>query len=102
MLIESVPPMTDAFKLVVSTDPPYRALVPEVASRYAELSGGSAADGAALASAVKAALDRVVAGAADEAHIDLSFRPEAGGVHVDLACGAQRETVNVTIPVANR
>jgi hypothetical protein len=31
--------------------------------------------------------------------VDLAFRPEAGGVHVDLTCAGKTETINVTIPV---
>lgn len=94
--------MPDAFTLLVSTDAPFRALAPEVAGRYAELSGGSAADGAALAAAVSAAIDRVAAGAGPEAQVDLSFRPDADGLYVDLSCNGNRETVNVTLPVAKR
>ena len=92
--------MTDAFTLQIPVEPSYRALGPEVASRYAELSGGSASDGAALAAALSGAIDRLVAGAGKDARLDLSFRPDSAGVHVDLACNGHRETVTVTIPVA--
>lgn len=92
--------MADAFTLQIPVDAPYRALVPEVASRYAELAGGSAADAAALASALQAAVDRLAARAAADAHVDLAFRPQTDGVHVDLSCNGHREAVNVTMPVA--
>ena len=92
--------MTDAFLLQIPIDAAYRALVPEVASRYAELSGGSASGAAALAAAVATAIDRVASGAGPEAHVALAFRPEAGGVHVELSCNGHRETVSVAIPVA--
>jgi hypothetical protein len=94
--------MTDAFTLVISSDAQMRAIAPEVVSRYAELSGGSAADGAALAAAVSAAIGRIVAGAAADVPVNLAFRPEGAGVHVDLTCGSARETVRITIPVTNR
>jgi hypothetical protein len=92
--------MTDAFLLQIPADASYRALVPEVASRYAELSGGSASGAAALAAAVATAMDRLASGAGPDAHLDLAFRPETGGVHVELSCNGHRETVSVAIPVA--
>lgn len=91
--------MTDAFTLQIPVEPSYRALGSEVASRYAELSGGSAADGAALAAALTGAIDRLVAGAGTGARLDLSFQPDSAGVHVELACNGHRETVKVTIPI---
>jgi hypothetical protein len=92
--------MTDAFTMQIPIDAPYRALVPEVASRYAELSGGSPSGAAALAAAVATAIDRVAMHASPDAHLDLAFRPEAGGLHVDLSCNGHRETVSVALPVA--
>ena len=92
--------MADAFTLQIPVDAPYRALVPEVAARYAELSGGSPADAAALASALQTAVDRLASHAAADAHVDLAFRPQAGGMHVELSCNGHREAVNVTMPVA--
>ena len=94
--------MADAFTLHIPVDGPYRAFVPEVASRYAELSGGSASDGTALASAVASAIERMASAAGPDAHVDLAFRPNSAGVHVDLSCNGQHETVTVTIPVAKR
>jgi hypothetical protein len=92
--------MTDAFTMQIPIDAAYRALVPEVASRYAELSGGSASGAAALASAVATAMDRVANHAGPEAHLNLAFRPEAGGLHVELSCNGHRETVSVALSVA--
>jgi hypothetical protein len=94
--------MADAFSLQVPVDAPYLALVPEVASRYAELSGGSASEGAMLAAALERAIDRLIRTAGPDAHVDVAFRPDAAGVHVDLSCNGHRETVDVTIPVAKR
>jgi hypothetical protein len=94
--------MTDAFRLQIPIEGAYRAFVPEVASRYVELSGGSATGAAELAAAVTQAIDRLTktAGSQPDAHVDLAFRPEAGGVHVDLSCNGHRETVRVDLPVA--
>jgi hypothetical protein len=94
--------MADAFTLQIPVDEPYRALVPDVASRYAELSGGSPSDAAALASAVAAAMARLSSGAAAGASVSLAFRPGAAGLHVELSCNGHQETIDVTIPVARR
>ena len=91
--------MLDAFSLIVPTDPTFESLAPELATRYAELAGGSAADAQAVGAALRAALVRVSVGAVPGEHVDLAFRPEAGGVHVDLTCAGKTETINVTIPV---
>jgi len=91
--------MLDAFSLIVPTDPTFESLAPELATRYAELAGGSPADAQAAGAALRAALARVSQGAVPGEHVDLAFRPEAGGVHVDLTCAGKTETINVTIPV---
>jgi hypothetical protein len=92
--------MTDAFRMQIPIDAAYRALVPEVASRYAELSGGSASGAAQLAAAVAVAIDRIARTAGPDAHVDLAFRPESGNMHVDLSCNGHRETVRIALPVA--
>lgn len=92
--------MADAFSLQVPLDPAYRELIPEVASRYAELLGGSAADAAALSDAVVAAIAKVSAGAASSTELDLRFKPNGAGVHVELSCRDRHESVTVPIPVA--
>jgi hypothetical protein len=92
--------MLDAFSLIVPTDPTFESLAPELATRYAELAGGSPVDAQAVGAALRAALARVSEGAVPGEHVDLAFRPEAGGVHVDLKCAGKTETINVTIPVA--
>ncbi|HEX5070744.1 MAG TPA: hypothetical protein VFV78_11075 [Vicinamibacterales bacterium] len=91
--------MTDSFRLQIPIEAAYRALVPEVASRYAELSGGSATGAAELAAAVSQAIERITRAAGPGAHVDLAFRPETGGLHVDLSCNGHRETVHVDLPV---
>ena len=94
--------MPDAFSMLVPLAAPYRALAPDLASRYAELAGGSAEAAAALASAVTAAIDRVSAGAAPHAAVGLAFTPDTSGIRVELSCDDRRESVDVTIPVPNR
>lgn len=90
--------MADAFTLHLPLDAPYRALAPEVAARYAELSGGSASDGAAMAATLTSAIDRLASQAGPHAQIDLSFRPNTAGVHVELSCNGRHETVHVPLP----
>ena len=92
--------MADAFTLHLPLDAPYRALAPEVASRYAELSGGSATDGAALAATLTTAIDRLGAAAGSNAQMDLSFQLNADGILVELSCNGRRETVHAKVPVA--
>jgi hypothetical protein len=92
--------MSDAFKMHVPFEAAYRTMVPEIASRYAELMGGSSADAAALAAAVWSAIERLGAGAGTGALIDLAFRPTAASIHVDVSCNGQHETVHVPIPPA--
>ena len=94
--------MPDAFSMLVPLASPYRALAPDLASRYTELAGGSAEAAAALASAVTAAIDRVSADAEPHAAVGLAFRPEGTGIRVDLSCDGRRESVDVIIPVPNR
>jgi hypothetical protein len=92
--------MADAFRLQIPLEAPYRVLVPEVASRYAELSGGTSTDAEALAAALSSAIDRMASDAGPNSHVDLAFRPDAAGVQVDVACNHHRETVRVAMSVA--
>jgi len=92
--------MADAFSLQIPLEPVYQDLIPEVASRYAELLGGSATDAAALSDAVVAAIAKVSAGAEPSTEVDLRFKPNGAGVHVELSCRDRHTTVTVPIPVA--
>lgn len=94
--------MSDAFKLQLPFEAAYRAMVPEVASRYAELLGGSSADAAAFAAAVTSAIDRLGDGAGPDAHVDLTFRPAGAGVQAEVSCRGHHQTVKVKLPVAKR
>ena len=92
--------MVDAFSLIVPADRSFESLAPELATRYAELAGGSPAEAQAAGAALREALSRVSAGAVPGEHAKLAFRPEASGVHVELSCAGKTETISVTIPVA--
>jgi len=82
----------------VPTDPRYRVLGPEVASKYAELVGGSETDGAGLSLALTEALAAVARGASPGAHVELAFRPTSEGIEVRLTCGTHHTVVSHRIP----
>jgi hypothetical protein len=90
--------MPEPFTLTVPTDPRYRVLGPEVASKYAELVGGSETGGAGLAEALSEAIAVVARGAAPGAHVQLAFRPTPEGVEVRLTCGTHSTVVRHQIP----
>jgi hypothetical protein len=85
--------MPDAFLLTVPVAEPFRTLAPDVAARYIELVGGSAADGSAMSSAVAGAVQTVIAGATGDEGLALAFRPQADGIEVEVRCGARHATV---------
>ena len=89
--------MTDPFTLVVPAELTYRGLVPEVAGRYAELCGGTPAEGTALAEALIGALDQIVPDANAGAGIHLEFRAEGAEIRVDLRCDGRDAVVRQKI-----
>ncbi len=90
--------MSYPFVLQVPADERYRGLAPEVAGKYVELSGGSAADGQTLADELAAALREMATGAAETGVIDLSFTAKNGHVEVTLACAGRSSVVRVALP----
>jgi hypothetical protein len=94
--------MADAFTLTIPVAADFRSLVPDVAGRYAELAGGSGADGAAFAAALVAAIARVESKVGADASMDLAFRVEDGRVQVHVTCGAHRESVTAPLPAPKR
>jgi hypothetical protein len=85
--------MPQPFELTVPAAALFRPLASDVAARYAELAGGSAADGSALATAVAAAVETVTADAPADAGLALSFRPQPVGIEIDVRCGTRQTTV---------
>lgn len=83
--------MPQPFELEVPADERYRGLAPEVAGKYVEVLGGSAADAKALADALVAAMGKVANGHADV--LRLQFELKTGGVHVTVRCGEQSAVV---------
>jgi len=85
--------VSDPFKLTVPIDDSYRSLAPDVSAKYAELAGGTADDGQALASEINAAIDKVAHGSPHGAGVDLDFHVVAGSVEVHLQCHGRTAVV---------
>ena len=94
--------MSDAFTLRVPADARFRALGPEVASRYIELLGGSEADRQTLAAAVAGALTDLAAAAPTGAACDVAFAASGAGVEVTVRCGARSSVVRQALTAAKR
>lgn len=75
------------FTMTLPAQGPFRELAPDLAAKYAELAGGSAADGQALAAALDDALAKITASVGPDASVELAFRPANGGVDIALRCG---------------
>ena len=85
--------MSDSFQLTLPAAPPYLTLAPDVAARFAELVGGTPADGRAFSAGLADALTGLVAGAPADAEIAMRFRAQSEGLEVELRCGARTATV---------
>jgi len=94
--------MSDPLTLTVPTDARYRILGPEIAAKYVELVGGTAADGQALADAVSRALADLGAQSADDAHADLMFRGHPASIEVTVSCGSHTVVVTHPLPTPQR
>jgi hypothetical protein len=94
--------MPDAFKLTVPVAAEYQALLPEVAKRYAELSGAGPADGVALAEALRAAVGLLINGATGDASLVLEFRQSASGVEIAVRCGGRSTSIAHPLPTRSK
>ena len=90
------------FSLSVPLDPDYRVLAPDIAAKYAELLGGGPNDAEGLAAAIAGALDDLAGGAKPGAHVDLQFRRDPDGVHIEVRCGDRSSVVKHLLPAAKR
>jgi hypothetical protein len=89
--------MSVPFSFHVPADERYRVLGPAIAAKYAELSGGSAADAAEL----EASLAKAMASLAPLAHagdFDLSFCVASHAIEVTVRHGGQSTVVRHSIP----
>jgi hypothetical protein len=86
--------MFEPFTLVVPAESRFRPIASDVASRLAELAGGSAQG---LSAAVAGAIDTVANGASASDEVRLHFRRDGDAVVVDLACGARSHSITVPL-----
>ena len=84
--------------LQLPADPRYRVLAPEIASRYAELVGGTKSDGQALAATLTEALDRLASEGSADATFDVQFQPAAAGVDITVRCEGRTTVVRHALP----
>jgi hypothetical protein len=85
--------MTPAFTLHVPAAQPFRALVPEVAAKWVELAGGSAAEGEALTARIADAFSKLVDGD-PHSDVELSFAAVVSGrLEVTLRCNGRSAVV---------
>ena len=92
--------MADAFTMSVPTDARYRVLASELAGKYVELVGGTAADGSALGAAVAEALERAASHSpADD--VELEYRVGADGVGVTVRHAGRSAVVSHPLPARN-
>ena len=93
--------MHGPFTIRVPVDERYRVLAVELAGKYVEVSGGTAADGRALASALATALDRLAAHASDQAEFDLAYRVAGGQIEVAIGGVGHPTVVRQPLTVPN-
>jgi|SRR6186997_479128 len=99
-------PVTDPVTLLVPADARFGSLAPDVGGRYVVAAGGSEADAAVVVEALKAAIDTLSAGAADDAGVELNFRTPSGpgaadgGIEVTVTCEGKSSVVTHPLPAA--
>ena len=79
--------------MTLSASDVVRAMAADVASRYVEMSGGSAADAASLGGSLTGALRDASVGAPDGATIDLAFASNGSGIEVTISRGDFRSVL---------
>lgn len=94
--------MSGPLFLIVPADGRFRTLASELAEKYAELAGGTAADGPALAATIATAMDQLCPETDGGFHIDLTFRPDATGFLVEIKCGDRSTTVRHLLSAEKR
>ena len=79
--------------MTLSASDVVRAMAADVAGRYVEMAGGTAADAASLGGSLTAALRDASAGAPDGATIDVAFAPNGTGIEVTVSRGDFRSVI---------
>jgi len=92
--------MSEPLTLVVPVEPRFRALAPELAHKYVELAGGSAADAKTVEDALRASLEALAATAATDGEVSLTFRVEAHGVEIAVASAGHASVIKQPLPAS--
>lgn len=90
--------MPVAFTISLPAESRFRELASEVARKYAELSGGSSADGDALGAAVAAEIESMASSDAGTIDARLVFAPTTTGVDVTVECRGRTALVTRPFP----
>jgi hypothetical protein len=90
--------MSVAFTISLPAEPTFRQLAAEVAGKYVELVGGSAADAATLAASIGAEIDKLVDGSRSTGDVELVFESDATGIGVTVRCAGRSAVVKRPIP----
>jgi len=90
--------MTGSVKVSVPIEARYRALATDLAGKFVELIGGSPTDAQALTDALSSAVESIAPATETGTHVDLTFHAAAGGVEVDVRCGARATVVKQPLP----
>jgi len=90
--------MSVAFTISLPAESPFRELASDVAGKYVELVGGSAADAEALASSVAGEIETLAGGPGAAVDVRLVFEPTATGVDVTVQCDGRTAVVTRPLP----
>jgi len=90
--------MNDVVTLLVPTEERYRAIVPDIARKYVEIAGGSAADADAVVDRLHGALTQLAGAASGDSEIALVFQIDQGAVEFVVQCGGRSVTVTQPLP----
>jgi hypothetical protein len=91
--------MAETLTLIVPADARYRGLGSEVAAKFAEIVGGSAADAEAVSAMLTKALEQIAAGAPEGGHIDMTLHANSSGVELTVRFGERSSTIRQPVPV---
>lgn len=90
-----------AFTISMPVEAPYLELASDVAGKYVELAGGSAADASALAASVASEVGRLSTDSNGHAVVEMAFALEAEAIGVTLTCDGRSVTVRQPVPARN-
>jgi hypothetical protein len=89
--------MPESFTLSLPGEQNFSQIAADVASKYIELAGGSAADAQALAAAVVDAMTDVAGAGGMRGKVACEFRRNGGQIDVTVRCHGRARTVTQTV-----